>query len=403
MSSDLLPLPATDSRGRVVPPPSAWPAPWPKRLWAWATRGDGRYPLALFLLTRLAYMAFSFMSLQLIPTIYFHPEGRQRFLEPYPWLDGLCRWDCGWMVRIYEQGYSQLENAKVFPLMPLLGWALEKATGLHHLLGFLLIANLASLGAYIVVFKLFKELEGDDSARWALALFAAYPFAYYQAAAYPESLMTLSSALALMLAMKGRPFTAGLALGLGVMARHLTMFTGLGLFAAQVRQRGWHPRRLVFHPHFLGLAIPFLFVAAFFLYLGRATGDPLAALHSRTIGWNDWVWFGVRQTLLNVPYSERPEYFYYIVIALFPTAGAIALATRKRWAELAASGTVLMAIILSTGIAGLGRYSASVWPAFLPLGVWLSRRPALQVPVLLALALLQGLFFFLYVHQWRVL
>jgi hypothetical protein len=52
---------------------------------------------------------------------------------------------------------------------------------------------------------------------------------------------------------------------------------------------------------------------------------------------------------------------------------------------------------------GLGRYSASCWPAFLPLGAWLSKRANFQGPIVAILAVFQGLFFYLFVHQFPIL
>ena len=51
----------------------------------------------------------------------------------------------------------------------------------------------------------------------------------------------------------------------------------------------------------------------------------------------------------------------------------------------------------------MGRYTASCWAAFVPLGVWLSRRPLLQTPVVASFALLQGMMFFLVQHQFSIL
>jgi hypothetical protein len=38
-----------------------------------------------------------------------------------------------------------------------------------------------------------------------------------------------------------------------------------------------------------------------------------------------------------------------------------------------------------------------------PLGVWLSRRPLLQTPVVASFALLQGMMFYLVQHQFSIL
>jgi hypothetical protein len=93
-----------------------------------------------------------------------------------------------------------------------------------------------------------------------------------------------------------------------------------------------------------------------------------------------------------------------MAIGLIIWAGSLALATKKRWIELACGALPSILIFYSSGAAtGLGRYTASVWPAFLPLGVWLAKRPALQMPVITCFAMMQGLLFFLFSHQWRVI
>lgn len=359
--------------------------------------------MQVFLFTRIAWVATSFMGLELIPTLYFHDDDRFRFFQPYPWIDAFCRWDCGWFRRIVEQGYPIVENAKVFPLLPMIGWGVEKATGLHYVITFVIVANLASVASYFVIHRLFVEASDEGGARWGLIAFAAYPFAFFQACAYPESMMILATAGCILLAKRGHHLWAGLVLGLGTMARHLTLTGGAGLVAAHIHQRGIHPKKLLLNVGILGLLIPWAFLGAFSYYLWKNTGDPLAFWNSRQIGWNDWVWYGARQVILNIPYRERPEYYYYIVIAMIPAVSSVFLLKKKQWAELAAHGIVLIAVVLSSGAAGMGRYSASCWPAFLPLGIWLSRRPALQGPVIACLAITQGFFWFLYSHQWRIL
>ncbi len=379
----------------AVPAPAVEPKSWVRRVFS--------FPVQVFLFTRIALVATSFMGMELVPNLYLHDDDRFRLFQPYPWVDAFCRWDCGWFRRIVEQGYPIVENAKVFPLLPMIGWAVEKVTGIHHVIVFVVVANLASLGSYFIIHKLFIEASDEDSARWGLIAFAAYPFAFFQACAYPESLMIIATAGAILLARRGNHVWAGLVLGLGVMARHLTLSGGTALIAAQVRQRGVNPKKLLLNWGILGLVIPWVFLAAFSYYLYVNTGDALAFWNSRKIGWNDWVWYGARQVIMNIPYRERPEYFYYIVISMIPAAGAALLLRKKQWAELAAHGVTLMAVVLSSGAAGMGRYSASCWPAFLPIGIWLAKRPALQAPVISCLAITQGFFWFLYSHQFRIL
>jgi Gpi18-like mannosyltransferase len=360
------------------------------------------FPLVLFIATRAAYLGMSAIGLALVPMLYYHPERRQQFLQAYPALDGLCRWDCGWFVTLVKDGYSTAENAKIFPLFPLLGWAIEKATGIHHLIVFLVVSNLASLASYYLLFHIFRQLEGEEPAKWALLLMASYPFAYFQATAAPESLLILLTALSFLLADRGRHIWAGIVLGLGVMARHVAIFYLPGLLVAQLRQRGFHPRRFLLNPAVLGLVAPFVFVAGFAWHLKARVGDPLAFWNARTIGWGALVWYGWRETLSFISYRDRPEFYFYLVCGLIPWMGAVALVTRKRWLELAVASITSLIIFYEGAVVGLGRYTASVWPAFLPLGLFVSKRPWLQGPVIVAFALFQGLFFFLFSHQFRV-
>jgi hypothetical protein len=332
-----------------------------------------------------------------------HPEARQDFLRPYPALDGLCRWDCGWFLRIMDEGFSQIENAKVFPLYSALSWSLSRVTGWHRTISLLVVANTASFASYLVIHGLFRKLESAAAARWGLMLFASYPFAYYQAAAYSEPLMILGSSAALLLAYRGSHLWAGTALGLGLMARHVTVFFGLGLLAAQVLQRGIRPKRLLWNVNFLGLTIPFAFLAAWSWYLRRKVGDPLAYWHAREINFGPSVFWSVREVFKNVSYDSRPELYFYIFFTIIPLVGTLWLFAKKETVPLGMAAAGLMAAAYYGGGIGLGRYTSACWPAFLPLGAILSRRPVLQGPVVGGLMLVQGIFFWLFSHQWPLL
>ena len=360
------------------------------------------FPLVLFLVTRVAYLGYSFMAMELVPRLYWHEEGRLPYLQKWPALDGLCRWDCGWFVRVVTEGYAGTQHAAVWPLFPAIGWAVEKATGVHHLLTFIILSNAASLASYYVIYRLFEELEGEAAAQAGLMLFAAYPFAYYQAAAYAESTAVLATAGAMLLARRNKFIWAGLVLGIGVMGRQLALFGGVGLLATYLLQNGFKPKKLLLNRGLLGLALPLLFIGAWSLYLNYKLGDPLAFVHGRDVGWNEWVWYGVRQTLLYVPYKERPEYFFYIAIVVIPVVGAVALFFKPSWKELAWCSAGMLGITLWMGAVGLGRYSATCWPAFLPLGVFAAKRPGALGLGVGFMTLFQGLFFWLYTHQYRI-
>lgn len=343
-----------------------------------------------------------------VPTLFWHNDIRFAALQNYPGIDGLCRWDCGWFHNVVVNGYATAEYAKVFPLFAVLGGAAEQLLGINHLVAFILIANGCALAAYVIIYRLFSEIENEEAARFGLLMMTAFPFAYYTAAGYPESLMMLATAWSISLARRGHHLSGGLALTVGFAARHLTLAGGAGLLAAQLRQRGFQLKQFLLSPAIIGLLFPWLFLAAFSGYLSWKVGDPLAWWNSRTIGWDDSVWYGVRQIILYVPFRRQPEYFFYLIFAIPIVLGGGGLAwalKKKRWeyAEIGAFGLVLLCVVLGSGAAGMGRYLANIWPCFLPLGVWLSKRPLWQGPVLGCFWLFQGLWFFLFSHQWQVL
>jgi hypothetical protein len=194
-----------------------------------------KYPFGLFVVTRVALLALSAMSLALTPDLYFN--GAPRHLDAYPALAGLCRWDCGWFDLLARRGYQDWTETNFWPLYPMLTYAVS-TLGIPIPFSLLIVSNAAGLASYIVIYRLFHRLSGGESAAKALAIMAAHPFAFFQTAGYAESLSILLGAVAVTLAMKSRHIAAGTVLGLGIWARHLTVLTGAALLTAQLRERG---------------------------------------------------------------------------------------------------------------------------------------------------------------------
>jgi hypothetical protein len=369
--------------------------------WRWVV-----FPLVLFVVTRMALLVFAQVTLLIEPDLWDARASRD-FLPDYPAPHGLCRWDCHFFfTEIARRGYFEPRATNFFPLYPLLARALHEVTGIPLLLALLTVANVAGLAALVVIYQLFTRLAGERAARSALLLFAAYPFAFFQAAGYPESLMSFFSALGILLALRGQHIWAGLALGFGVLARHLSLLADAALLVAQIRQRGLHPARLLLRPALIGLLVPWLFLGLYLLYLWMRFGDALAFSAARH-EWGAMAWWGIWDLIRTRDCPgcavHVPVMWTYVLFALLPTSGALLLATRKQWAELASFAIIYMIVVWSIGMWALGRYSAGCWPAFLPFGVWLAKRPAMQGAVIVILALFQGLFFYLYVHQGPIL
>ena len=328
-------------------------------------------------------------------------------LEPLS-LRGLCRWDCGLYYNLASHGYTSDAEAKVFPLYPLITWAFSRLTGLSTQVSLIAVANLAYLAALLVIFRIYERLAGVDAARWGLLLFCAFPFAYFHAAGYAESLFLLFTAGSILLALDERHIAAGAVLALGCATRHVSLLGVTSLAAIAVIQRGWHPKRLVLHRGVVGLALPLAGIAAFMAYCQYRFHDPVAFSTQRTrleVGnqfWSQRAWWSVIEAFRGGRTRTEPLLSTYVFWSLLPATGTVALFTRRAWWPLAPFAAALMTLFMGTGIMGLGRFTASCWPAFLPLGVWIARRPLAAQALLIPLALAQGAYFFLWSHWFGI-
>jgi hypothetical protein len=357
--------------------------------WRWTL-----FPFGLWVATRLSLLLLGYVSLKLTPGLRASPSAS---LHAFPPLDALCCWDCGWFDRLARLGYSNAGETNFWPGLPMAARLLVKLTGMRVGFAILTISNLACLGAYLTIYRLFSHLDGTYPARAALTLFAAYPFAFFHASGYPETIMIFTSALALSLAMSRRHASAGILLGLGILFRHLTVLLGGGLLAAQLHQRG--VRRFFLHPAILTLALPFAVAGIYMVYCHIAWGDALSFWRARN-AWGQTAWWSVFDAVRQA--KRRPHIVSFIPFALVPAIAAVGLLRSRKYIELAAATFPLMIVLWLIGAFGLGRYSASCWPAFLPLGKWYVRHPRWQMPLLLFFGLAQGWFFFLHSHHYEI-
>ena len=355
-------------------------------------------PIIFFLVSRVAIFAFVELSLRVDPNLHNAPgeiDSGNRIVQ------GLTRWDGGWFFLIARDGYTQPKETNFFPLFPVMSRAISAMTGLSIAMSMLICANACSLVGLIVVYRIFSDLADETTARAALALLVAWPFSFFHAAAYPESMMMLSTAAATWLGMRRRHWLAGFALGFGVLARHLTALGGFTLIALHIEQRGIHPRRLILDRSFAALVVPVVMIAVYLGYLAWRFDDWRVWYTARD-EWGRSAWWGL-PALLTDQGARSPEILFYVAMSIVPGIGAIALLRRSRTRALGAFALSLMLLLWTTGIAGLGRYSAACWPAFLPIGSCLAKRPTLLVAAVIALALLQAVMLYLFVHLYPIL
>lgn len=215
---------------------------WMKRVRQWRYA----YPLGVFIALRLWLSLGAGMSAVAIPvqvdaSSLYHgmvplESGLDRILWS-PWQ----RWDTLWYTKIAAQGYPSGDSSVAFfPLFPMLIHFLAPFVGNNLVAAGMIIANIATLASFILLYSLTADLFDLTVARNAVLFLAVFPTAFFLFAAYPESLF-LVLALSSFLAMRSNRWQiAGLAGGLAALTRPQGMLLVLPLligFIQQYRQK----------------------------------------------------------------------------------------------------------------------------------------------------------------------
>ncbi|OGN72188.1 MAG: hypothetical protein A2X25_00550 [Chloroflexi bacterium GWB2_49_20] len=241
--------------------------------------------ILVFLVVEAFLLTWAWGMRRLVPNYY--PEGAIELYkgvaqQTNPWLEPWQRWDTLHYQAIAERGYTAFDTAYFTPpLYPLLmGW-LAPIFGGNTLVSGLFISNLAFLGCLLMIYKLaFLEFGEETSAMRTVVYLAAYPAAFFLAAAYNESLFLLAVMLCLYFIRKESWLVAGLFAGLAALTRIPGIFLALPLgYAAwqawkKGSRRGW-----------LALGVMGLELAGYYLYqwigLGQLPTTNLEALNQR--------------------------------------------------------------------------------------------------------------------------
>ncbi|MDB4967613.1 MAG: putative lipoprotein [Myxococcales bacterium] len=347
-----------------------------------------RFAFRLWLATRLALVTVVAASVYLWPAVHTANGSVPYGLR---FIDGMCPWDCLAYAEIAAVGYARPVMANFWPLFPMLARPL---VWLHipPTWAVVIVANAAALPAFIAVYRVFELIEDEAAARWGLALLVVYPFSFFYGTGYTESIMVLCAAGGMWLALRGYIIWAGALVGAGALSRYQGVLAGFGL--ALVFWRQHRNRRAI-----VALAVAALIALLWPLYQWIHFHNPFFMIKMRRAwGWHAYV--SVFRGMARA--SESRILMIQPFWSLVPGVGAIALVTRRRWWPLALIAVPFMAVNWAVGGYGLGRYGAACWPAFLPLGVWLARRPALQLPVIIGFAIWQGMLLQLFAHAYEL-
>jgi hypothetical protein len=378
-----------------------------------------RYPLEVFFGTRLliwsatilAYLVFEAQFAQPL-----HTGGAEDVVNhDVGWaVDLWGRWDSGWFLGIAQHGYANPgQSSAFFPLYPTLvrglGWFLLG----HHLLAGVLISLVASAVAFVLLWQLVLEIQGEDTAKRSVFYLAIFPTTLFLFAVYSESLYLLLTVAAFLIAVRGRWGWAGVVTGLAALTRvsGVVLLPALAVLAWRSADRKSALLRL-------GLSLPVM--ALWPLYLGLVHGRPFAFLTAQRTGWDRRLsyagpfggawdglvdgWRGVRQLVAGSGHDYFPSIdhsaMYGAGLNLEQLGYAVLLVAAGvyAWRVLGAAygifvlGSLALPFsdpVPSSPLLSMPRFALGVFPVFVAFAV-LGSRPRVNTVLVTTFAVLLG-------------
>lgn len=357
------------------------------RAWLSARRRDedvlalGRVLLLIVFFRYLLMPGIAFLVNATFPPE--RPPAFSVFSTPHAFWDTFARFDSGWYYTIAHDGYryiaGQPSNLAFFPLYPMLMRGIGGLFGgeqHHYYLAGMLISRVAFLGALVLLYYLARrDLDREASSRAVLYL-AVFPYSFFFARVYSESLFLLLSVAAFLCFRTRRWELGGIAGGLSALTRvnGILSIAALGWIAVKDRQWSQAPRAL---GGLIGVAAGLVLYSA---YSYALSGSPLAwydAIRSWNYEpggppWQPLVALG--RQLVNRPYDfivVEPNGPYDTLNGV--TAGLFVLSIPFVWRRFGAAYGIHMLVNLwlplsSGAFEGLGRYCAVLFPFFIWLG-----------------------------------
>jgi hypothetical protein len=367
----------------------------------------------LWLATRAAFAIFTYVAVPFNGQNVHGPPNTRSY-PPHVLIDQWNRWDTQWYTGIAINGYHDIYTTAFFPFYPFLIHLGIIVTGAAHAATVaLVISNLATLAAFIAIGLLAALEYGPAFSPFGIRALAAFPLAFFLAGGYSDSVFLAFAAFGLLCARRGLWYWAAGCAALATLTRLFGLVLILPLLWEWIGQyRLAHPGpwrvpslRGVAEFASLALAVP-LALLFWAIYLDVKVGDPFSYFTVQRKYWNHyavgpWQWFqSAHDTLARLPGWSYPQ-----VRVLFDLAPVIAvlLLTIIAFRSLPLSfglymlGTLFICLTSSVPLnfdpfTGQGRYMLMSVPIFLLLGRWMARRPGLDLFIVSAGFMLQGLF-----------
>jgi hypothetical protein len=367
-------------------------------------RPDEGWRLAIWLLVlqRGALQLFALASLRLEPVAATNGDfvelWRRDARFPGELLSVWQRWDALWYEKIARDWYAPGDNSAHFePLFPLLGRALAPLLGGDALLGLLAVSSACFALSVVLLYRLARLDVSRRAARLTVLLTVFAPTGFFLLAPYTESLYLALTLTAFWAARSGRPWLAGLA-GLGAaLTRTVGAFLVVPLAYESLRQG--RPRSLV------AATLPGWGLVLATIYLRVVVGEHRTMLELAH-RWEDrlstpWAALAASWEFIWRNGGDPPE-LVNLVTLLGMTVLAVGVLRRLPLCYALYVGPYLLLLFCrqsgAAPIESVARYGLVLFPCYVVLATWLSRRPYLAGAVLALGLMLQTLLLDRWLH-----
>ncbi|MDB5535379.1 MAG: hypothetical protein JWP26_299 [Devosia sp.] len=299
--------------------------------------------------------------------------------DPTGFIQSMCRWDCGWYVKMAQTGYDPFPipsrinagNWAFFPFYPLLVGAIRLVLPFPTIVTASIVSLLTTYAAAVVAWPLFER-----NLR-AFTLYAAYllsgPFAFYFTSFFTEPMFVLTMTVVFVMLKRSNYLGAGLATVLLSATRIVGVFATLSLIVqAALDHRtstgSWRGLIGAFlkRPNLLlAIFIAPLGLFAYMAFLNFYIGDGLAFQHTQR-AWGRpfgnpifFVWQGLTAWPNTGFWPTSSQWLAGAAVLGFVLT--LVLAWRRQWAQ-ALFAFVSLTLPLFAGLASVIRFTAAMVP-----------------------------------------
>jgi|GEM_PF-4532312 len=341
------------------------------------------FPLLVFAASRTLLFAFAKSAPLFGPNMGADAGLSSSFLAAHPMWAALGHGDIASYARIARAGYAGAGDVTYFPLVPLLGKWLGKALGSTEM-GLMVLSLAACAAGFVGLYRLFSALRDRDTARWGVALLAAFPFSYHLSDGSALACLLALSTWGMVLAARASFVWAGALFSLAVLAHPAGIFSVIAAACLPVAGKSW-PKSWT---RWLALVVPALVLLAWPIYLRSHLAMTTASL---------WAALWPRAAPSNFAGSALLIAFGGLI-----GAGLVLLLRLPVLRTLVLAGGLQLGVVFRAWSPSAAFTLALCWPALLGLADVLARRQGLRAPLVAILGAHQGLLLYCFTHFLRL-